>query len=322
MDFTFNEIQEQLRAQAREYLTRYDGDRIAELADGEPGWDPSSWDDFVELGWTGVSVPEENGGAGLTFVEEAVIVEELGRALYPGPYLTTVAALPELDEAEVSAVVAGTARWSVAFDEGLVPDAAIVTDVLLVENGSVYAVSGFDVDALPTMDSTRRLGRISGGTREERGDAREVRTRATALAAAEASGIAQRVLEESVAYVKTREQFGKPIGIYQAVSHPLADTYVQAELARSLAYWAAWAIAEGDADAPVAASSAKAYASEVAVRACEVAIQVHGGIGFTWEHVLHRYYKRAQWIQAWAGHASAQRAVVARALLDGSSVFA
>jgi alkylation response protein AidB-like acyl-CoA dehydrogenase len=315
VDFSFTEEQEMLREQARDYLGRYDVDKVAALADGEEGWDPSSWQDFVGLGWLGVSVPEEQGGAGLGFVEEAVIVEELGRALYPGPYLTTVAALPALDEERTAAVVSGDARWSVAFGDN-VPDAAIVDHVLVVEDDSVAAVSGFDVEPLPTMDSTRRLGRIGGGEREQlNGHADEVRLRAAALAAVEAVGIAQRVLELGIEYASTREQFGKKIGIYQAVSHPLANTYVETELARSLAYWAAWSIAEGDEGAAVAAASAKAYATEAAVAAVERSIQVHGGIGFTWEHALHRYYKRAQWLQAWGGFPAAQRARVADSLL-------
>ena len=122
--------------------------------------------------------------------------------------------------------------------------------------------------------------------------------------------------ELGVEYVSAREQFGKKIGAYQAVSHPLADTYVETELARSLAYWAAWCVAEDDEQAPVAVAAAKSFCAETAVAACERSIQVHGGIGFTWEHVLHRYYKRAQWIDAFGGHAAEQRQVVAAHLLD------
>ena len=143
-----------------------------------------------------------------------------------------------------------------------------------------------------------------------------MRLRLLAALAAEAVGVAQKALELGVAYVSDREQFGKKIGTYQAVSHPLADTYVETELARSLAYWAAWCVAEEDERAPVAVASAKSFSAETAVAACERSIQVHGGIGFTWEHVLHRYYKRAQWIDAFGGHAAKQREVVAAALLD------
>jgi alkylation response protein AidB-like acyl-CoA dehydrogenase len=134
--------------------------------------------------------------------------------------------------------------------------------------------------------------------------------------ALEAVGIAQKALDLGVEYAKEREQFGRKIGVYQAVSHALADTYVETELARSLAYWAAWCVAEDDEQAPVAVASAKAYASDAAVAACERSIQVHGGIGFTWEHVLHTYYKRALWIQAYGGYPRQQRAQVAAWLLD------
>jgi alkylation response protein AidB-like acyl-CoA dehydrogenase len=137
-----------------------------------------------------------------------------------------------------------------------------------------------------------------------------------AAVALEASGIASRALDFGVEHAKTREQFGRPIGVYQAVAHPLADTYVEAELARSLAYWAAWCVAENDEQTPVAVAAAKSYAGDVAVAACERAIQVLGGIGFTWEHALHTYYKRALAIQAYGGYPREQRAKVAAWLLD------
>jgi hypothetical protein len=132
----------------------------------------------------------------------------------------------------------------------------------------------------------------------------------------EAVGIAAKALELGVEHAKAREQFGRPIGVYQAVSHQLANTYVETELARSLAYWAAWCVAEEDEQAPIAVAAAKAFCGDAAVVACERSIQVHGGIGFTWEHVLHRYYKRALWIQAYGGYARKHRAKVAAWLLD------
>jgi Acyl-CoA dehydrogenase, C-terminal domain len=137
-----------------------------------------------------------------------------------------------------------------------------------------------------------------------------------AALALEAVGIGKKALELAVEYAQEREQFGRKIGVYQAVSHQLADTFVETELARSLAYWAAWCVAEEDEQAPVATAAAKAYAADAAVAACERSIQVHGGIGFTWEHVLHEYYKRALWIQAYGGHARVQRAKIAAWLLD------
>lgn len=132
-----------------------------------------------------------------------------------------------------------------------------------------------------------------------------------AALALEASGITQRALEIAVEHAKTRQQFGRPIGSYQAVAHPLANTYVESELARSLAYWAAWCVAEDDPQASVACAAAKSYAGDAAVAACERAIQTLGGIGFTWEHPLHTYYKRALWIQAYEGYSRAQRAKIA-----------
>ena len=198
------------------------------------------------------------------------------------------------------------------------PDLALVDRVLVERDGKLVAVAA-EGETMETMDSTRRLGRLAaGGDGEEVGDAsalERMRTRAFAALALEAVGMSQRALELAVEYAKTREQFGKPIGIYQAVSHRLADSYALTELARSLAYWAAWAVSEDDEEAPLAAAAAKAYAGDVAVTVCEYSIQAHGGIGFTWEHPLHRYYKRAQWIQGYGGYPAAQRAEVAAAIL-------
>jgi alkylation response protein AidB-like acyl-CoA dehydrogenase len=265
--FAFTEEQEDLRRQAR-----------ALLAEREP-----SWQELAELGWLGVSVPEEQGGAGLGFVEQAVLIEELGRALYPGPYFASVTlALPALPPELQRQVVSGERTFTLALDGQPAPDRDRVDE---------EATASDDVRPL-------------------------IRRRAFTALAVEAVGIAQKVLDLAVDYAKERHQFGKPIGIYQAVSHKLADTYVETELARSLAYWAAWCVAEDDEQAEVAALSAKAFCSEVAVAACERSIQVHGGIGFTWEHPLHRYYKRAQWIEAFGGYPAKQRAEVASVLLD------
>jgi alkylation response protein AidB-like acyl-CoA dehydrogenase len=317
MDFSFTDEQQELRSQARSFLAdRFPAERVAELAESAEGWDPASWAELAALGWLGVSIPEEQGGAGLGFVEEAVLFEELGRALYPGPYFATIGlALPALGPNEQAEVAAGEARWSASLDGSLVPDLGIVDRVAVIENGEARAVPA-QGEVVETVDRTRRLGRLDPGDGTPlSGDTALLRPRALAALAAEAVGIGDRVLELGVEHAKLREQFGRPIGVYQAVSHKLADTFVELQLARSLAYWAAWCVAEDDPQAPVAAAAAKAYASEAAVAACERSIQVHGGIGFTWEHVLHRYYKRAQWIQAFLGFAAAQRAEVAEALL-------
>jgi alkylation response protein AidB-like acyl-CoA dehydrogenase len=143
-----------------------------------------------------------------------------------------------------------------------------------------------------------------------------LRNRSLAILALEAAAVGARALELAVDYAKSRTQFGRAIGSYQAVSHPLASSYTELELARSLAWWAAWCVAEDDPEAVVAGAAAKAEAADAAVMACERAIQVHGGIGFTWEHVLHRLYKRALGIQSWEASSAQLRGEVASYLLD------
>jgi alkylation response protein AidB-like acyl-CoA dehydrogenase len=290
VEFAFSQEQEELRREARSFLEANPDAPLSELR---------------ELGWLGVSVPEDRGGGGLSFVDEAILFEEAGRALYSGPFLTTAVVLPALPEVDQNA-------WSVEVD-GLVPQLDAVDQVLREDMTAVPAGG----ETLATVDETRPLGRLSASAGEPvDGEFEPVRLRLLAALAVEAVGVAQKALELGVAYVSDREQFGKKIGTYQAVSHPLADTYVETELARSLAYWAAWCVSVDDEQAAVAVAAAKAQAAETAVAACERSIQVHGGIGFTWEHVLHRYYKRAQWIDAFGGHAAKQREVVAAALLD------
>jgi len=248
MDFTITEEQQELKTAARAWL--------AEKFPLDRDWDAQDdrWAELEELGWTDVAE------AGLGFVEEALLLEELGYALYPGPFLAHVTGLTTI---------------------------------------------GGDI---ATVDATRPLTSM---------EAPEETPRLRAAMAAEAVGIAQRALDLGVEHAKTREQFGKPIGTYQAVSHPLAQTYTDVELARSLAYWAAWCVAENDDRAPLAAAAAKAFATEAAVVACERSIQVHGGTGFTWEHPLHRFYKRAIWLEGFGTRPSALRLEVADALLSG-----
>jgi alkylation response protein AidB-like acyl-CoA dehydrogenase len=251
MDFALNEIQQELKTQARAWLAeRYPLDR---------DWDgpqDDRWGELAELGWLDVAE------ADLGFVEEALLLEEMGYALYPGPYLAHVTGQTD-----------------------------------------VFGSGG----TITTVDPARPLRRLPNGAAET--------PRARAAMAAEAVGIAQRALDLGIEHAKTRTQFGKPIGTYQAVSHPLAQTYTDVELARSLAYWAAWCIAEEDEQARVAAAAAKAFAAEAAVAACERSIQVHGGTGFTWEHPLHRFYKRALWLEGFGARPAALRLEVADALL-------
>ncbi|MFL5945418.1 MAG: acyl-CoA dehydrogenase family protein [Gaiellaceae bacterium] len=193
-------------------------------------------------------------------------------------------------------------------------------ELLRREARDVLANGGWGRDELAELGFLDRAVLFEEAGRANRGeeffDAGAPEPEQLASLALEASGIARRVLELGVEHAQTREQFGRKIGVYQAVSHPLSNTYVEAELARSLAYWAAWCVAEADDQAAIAVAAAKSYAGDAAVAACERVIQVLGGIGFTWEHVLHTYYKRALWIQAHGGYSREQRAKIAAWLFD------
>lgn len=346
MDFAFSDEQTMLAGQVKAFMADHSSpERVAELAESPEGWDRSSWKQIAELGLLGLSAPEDAGGSGMTFLDEAVVLEEMGAALYPGPYFSSVVLaqpalecapdlLAELVSGEKTATLAlqgaedsetsatqNSGSWELSGTKVNVPDLASADLVVLTASASeglgLWAVptAGMSWRVHETMDSTRRLGsmEISGeGTLlVAPGDAedvlRRIKLRALAGAAVEAVGVAQRALDMARAYVSERKQFEKPIGSFQAVSHQVADTYMDVELARSLAYWAAWCVSEDDEQAAPAALSAKAFATEVATKACERSIQVHGGIGFTWEHPLHRLYKRAQWLQGFQGFPREQR---------------
>ena len=352
MDFAFSTEQQMLRAAARDFLaSRLPLERVAELADGDAGWDPASWRQVVELGWVGLSVPESAGGAGMSFIDEAVVFEEAGRGLYPGPLFSTVALAQPLlaaadDGGALGEVLSGARTATVAVGPGvtasgdelsgtarLVPDAAIVDDLLVVATADVgvgvwrvdLAADRSAVRPLSTTDRTRRYADVAldatpatpllpAGAAD---DALAVsRLRGQAALACEGVGIAQRCLDIAAEHATQRHQFGRPIGSYQGVSHRIANIYVSLELARSLAYWAAWCVSVGDDQTESACAAAKSAAAEAAVFAAENAIQAMGGIGFTWDHPLHRLYKRAQWIASYDGFPREHRARLAAALLD------
>jgi alkylation response protein AidB-like acyl-CoA dehydrogenase len=280
MDFSFTAEQEDLRREARAFLE----------ANPSP-----TMDQLAELGWVGILKAED-----FSFLDAAVLFEELGRALYDGPYvLNEVAAQP------------GDDVWSIEID-GFVPHLEKVTRVLTANMQS----SGAAGETIATVDETLGLGRLSpNGTEAAEGTWDDVRRRLLAALALEAVGIGSKVTGMAVEYAGGREQFGRKIGSYQAISHSLVDAYIAVELARSLAYWAAWAVAVEDEQVDLAVAAAKSQAAEAAVLACEKSIQAHGGIGFTWEHPLHRYYKRALWLEGALGYGREHRAEIAGALL-------
>jgi alkylation response protein AidB-like acyl-CoA dehydrogenase len=378
VDLTPTPEQDALRAAARDFLAdTVSLERVGELADGEPGWDPAVWPALAELGWLGLSVPEEAGGTGAGLAEEAIVFAEAAAALLPSPLFGTVAlALPAVAAAAEPAltgdVIDGRRRLTLAWAERGGPvrlaDAAAarlpatragggpsgwllsgmkswVPDLSWAQSAVVVAATpdgpglflvdltdhGVTVTPRATVDTTRRLAdltldgtpaRLLTAGRRAAEVLAETRRRALVLGAAEAVGIASRMLTVARDHASTRQQFGRVIGTYQAVSHRIADLYTSAELARSLLIWAAWTVDHADPDAALAVSAVAAKAAPVAVAASETAIQVLGGIGMTWDAGIHRYYKRAMALEVLDGPPSVHRAALAAALLAPHDVSA
>jgi len=343
MNFGFSDDEQAIKRTAREFLeARYPLATVRRLAEDERGFTDEQWAELVELGWSGVIVPEERGGLGLGAVELIVIAEEMGYALAPSPWFsTTCAALmlqaagtEEQRERWLGRLAQGEARGTLAvWDEhaGWAPDHSEIepdsdgrlTCVKIAVPDAASAdfmiVSGADgrhylyehnvsdpsitLVAEEAIDPTRKLFRVEfkGASVQPLEVAPEAVARAYAtivtVLAAENVGVAQRAMEMAVAYAKDRTQFDRPIGSYQAVSHRCAQMLLEVEGSRSLCYWAAWALDHEPGTGPRAASAAKAYAGDAGFRVPASALQVHGGIGFTYEHDLHFFLKR--------GHANA-----------------
>ena len=375
MDFGFSQEQELLRATARKFLdNECPSTVVRRMMESEAGVADEFWAKLAEQGWLGLVYPDEYGGSGLGFVDLTVLLEEMGRAVMPGPFFSTVLLgglsiletgsaeqkkqwLPRIAEGEAKATLAWTepsARWDAAgvtaaakaADGGFVlngtklfvPDAHLA-DVLVVvartseerppEHGiSLFLIpkgaAGVETKVLPTMDQTRKLCEVA--LRDVRVPASallgprdggwqplsRVLERATVAIAAEMCGGAQKVLDMTTEYAKIRVAFGKPIGTYQGVKHKAADMLVEIENAKSLTYYAAWAVDENVPEASLAVSMAKAYASDAYRRVAAAGIQLHGGIGFTWEHDQHLYFKRAKSCEFTFGDATYHRERVAQ----------
>jgi alkylation response protein AidB-like acyl-CoA dehydrogenase len=311
MNFDFSDDQHAIKRTAKELLAeRFKMERVRELAEAGK-YDDAVWSELCELGWPGIFIGEEHGGQGLGTVELIILMEELGYALAPLPFLSNAAAglvlnaagSDEQKERWLPGIASGEARGTVGLlkEDGearLVPDADSAEVILLLGHDGARIVERgqADVEPVATMDATRRFSRVRGGDAGEalEGDRVPGISRAAAALAAELTGIAQRAMEMSVEYARDRKQFGRPIGSYQAVSHSCAQMLLETEGGRSASYYAAWC---GDAEPetlPLAACMAKAYASDAGWRVCTAALQVHGGIGFTWEHDLHFFLKRAR----------------------------
>jgi alkylation response protein AidB-like acyl-CoA dehydrogenase len=306
MNFDLTEDQREIRRTAREFLAaRYPLEQVRRIAiDGEP--DPH-WDEIAELGWPDI--------AELGTVELAVLAEQLGYALAPSPLPATWAAkllYPSLEGRGTVAMWdedggADPERPSLRVDGGLtgakiaVPNADVAdTLVVTAEGGRHFAVAAADavVEPARALDTTRPLFtvRLDAAPGEEITDTDFAKAwhSIAVMAAAESVGVAARVTAMTVDYAKERKQFGRAIGSYQAVSHACAQMFLETEGARNLVLWAAWALDHDPEQASLATYCAKAYASDAATNVCRSALQVHGGIGFTWEHDLHLFLKRAE----------------------------
>jgi alkylation response protein AidB-like acyl-CoA dehydrogenase len=370
MDFAFTEEQEELRSTARSFLAEHSGsEQVRQAMESELGYDPQVWKQIAsELGWTSVTIPEEYGGLGLSYVELIALMEVMGESLLCAPFFSSVCLaanallvggsdsqkkehLPGIAEGQTRATVAFTEAggdWGAAGIEsvarrdggdfllsgkksfvldGHCADLVVVATRAQGTGGedgiSLFVVpgdaSGLERRALPTLDQTRRLAEL---------ELRDVRVPASALLgdegagwpalaktldlasvalSAEQVGGAQKCLDMSVEYAKERVQFGRPIGSFQAIKHKCADMMVEVESARSASYYAGCVAAEDSEELPLVASLAKAYCSDAYFQCAADAIQIHGGVGFTWEYDVHLYFKRAKSTETFLGDATYHR---------------
>jgi alkylation response protein AidB-like acyl-CoA dehydrogenase len=337
--------------------------------DDARGESEALWKEMAQLGWLGLALPERDGGSGLGMVETAILLEEMGRAAYPGPYLPTVLVGMAVAHAGTAAqrsrwlpaIATGGVRATVALLDSqldwwaemletradlagnsyrlsgvkhFVPWAH-VADLLLVpartpDGPTLFLVetagAGLSISPVIAMDLGARWATVRLETAPVSADAvlgspgqgaalrEEILRRGAVGAAAEMLGAARRCLDLSVGYAKVREQFGQPIGAFQAIRHKCAEMLLEVENSHSATYYAAWALDARSEDHELAASIAKAYVSDSARKVCGEAIQVHGGIGFTWEYDLHLYVKRAKALEVMYGDADYHRELIVRRL--------
>jgi alkylation response protein AidB-like acyl-CoA dehydrogenase len=348
MNFDFSDEQKQLRDEARRFLAKQCPPRaVRAVLDGNTGYDRDLWKGLADMGFLGVAIPEAFGGVGAGHLELCVIAEEIGRALAPVPFSSTVYLAAEAiqlagSEAQKSkwlpAIASGNAIGTLALFEGRgnpspgairlsaskgmldgvkkpVPDGAIADFAIVAARTastgretdiSLFLVDlageGVEVKPLTNVDPSRGQAEITfkGCKAEPLGPANEgwsilsrVLDRAAVLMAFEQVGGAGRALEMGRDYALDRIAFGRPIGSFQAVKHMLADMYVAATLARSNCYYGAWALSTNAAELPEAAAASRISATQAFQHCSKNNIQVHGGMGFTWEFDCHLYYRRS-----------------------------
>jgi alkylation response protein AidB-like acyl-CoA dehydrogenase len=348
MNFDFSDEQKQLRDQARRFLAEKSPPKaVRAVLDGQASYDRELWNGLAEMGFLGVAIPEEFGGAGAGYLELCVIAEEIGRSLAPVPFSSTVYLAAEALQLAGSdaqkrkwlpAIASGGAIGTLALFEGSgnpspqainlsasngvldgvkkpVPDGAIadfaIVAVRTASTGREADISlfladlssnGVETKSLTNVDPSRGQAEITFRhcAAEPLGPANEgwsilsrVLDRAAVLQAFEQVGGADRALEMGRDYALDRIAFGRPIGSFQAIKHMLADMYVSATLARSNCYYGAWALSTNASELPEAAAAARISATQAFQQCSKNNIQVHGGMGFTWEFDCHLYYRRS-----------------------------
>jgi acyl-CoA dehydrogenase len=353
MNFDFSEELQQLRDQARKFLVEHCPPKAARrVIAGEAAYDRALWLKLAEMGWPGAAIPEEFGGAGMGYEGLCVLAEELGRALAPVPFASSIylaaeailaAGSPAQKQAHLPKLADGGRIGTLALAEGPgnpnparikaavahgrltgtklpVADGGIadLAVVLALENGrpglflADLAGPGIARETIATIDPSRDHARIEftdapveplGAAGEGWDLTRRILDRGAILIAFEQLGGAGACLEMARDYALQRYAFGRPIGSFQAIKHKLADVYVATELARSNAYYGAWALAGDAAELPLAAAAARVAATEAFHLASKENIQTHGGMGFTWEVDCHLYYRRAKHLALTLGSA-------------------
>lgn len=376
VEFTLNEQQQMLKGISRDFLeARCPKAHVRDMLADEKGYSPELWQDMAELGWQGLMLPEEYGGTGGDFVDMVVLIEEMGRALLPGPFIPTVVyggvgilqagtseqkneLLPRIAQGELILTLAlqesserfdaeGVAAEAVEKEDHyilsgtkiLVPYAHVADYILCVcrsrsSSDAEDGISLFLVDAKgegiscitrTTFDGRKlcdvKLGEVKVSKANLLGEphgcwplVKRLVDHGSVAMCAEAIGGAQMAMEMSISYAKERIQFGRPIGTNQAIKHKCADMFVDVECGRSIMYWAAWAVDEGVPEASLAVPMAKTWCCDAYRRVTADSIQVHGGIGFTWDHDIHLHFKRAKTLEYTFGDCDYQREIVVREL--------
>ncbi|MCW2774112.1 MAG: putative Acyl-CoA dehydrogenase [Nocardioides sp.] len=327
-----DDVEQDLRASVRKALARHaTPERLNALYDGTDEVSGPLWSAFTELGLAGLLVPEALGGAGASAREAAAVLEEIGRAAAPSPYLTSsvvattalvalgdTTILPLLGSGEQTAALL-VRPTALRHGPAALTTVGLPADVLLLPEGdALYAVRGATTTPVASLDMTRPLAEVHLDGAERTlvsDDAAAAIDRAlltgAGLLAAEQVGLARWSLETTIAYLKERRQFGRVVGGFQALKHRLADLYAAVEQADAAARYAAATLAADDPDAPVAVAVAASFCSEVAVHAAEEAVQLHGGLGMTWEHPAHLHLKRAKADQLLLGTPESHRQALA-----------